>query len=91
MSQFAKQKKIYAPYRDGKGLLCSCCFDTLGDIIKYGHDDGGYWFIAPCKSCGAKMKWYRGKDGKPLVEAEEKEDAAFGLSMVDGELTLVLR
>lgn len=89
MKQSANNKKIYAPYVDGKRILCSRCFDSLADIVKYGHDDEGYWFIAPCRSCKAKMKWYRTKNGMPQVKTEQKEDATFGLSMVDGELTLV--
>lgn len=84
-----KAKKIYPAYRDGARILCSRCFGTLGNIAKYGHDDTGYWFVAPCHECGAKMKWYRLVDGQAETEAQTVEDGAFGLTMIDGELTMV--
>lgn len=85
-----RQKKIYPPYMDGKKLLCSRCFNPLGSIEKYGHDDKGYWFIAPCKICQAKMKWYRRPDGTAQAESPAKEDGTFGLTLVDGIPTLTL-
>lgn len=89
MKPSSKKKKVYPPHQDGTKLLCSRCFNTLGDIKKYGHDEKGYWFIAPCKNCGANMKWYRRPDGKTETERQQ-EDETFTLTMINGELTLTL-
>ncbi len=83
-----KRSPIYAPYQDGQRLLCSRCFNPLGSIEKYGHDSRGYWFIAPCRTCAAKMKWYRKEDGTTELPTTEQEDGAFRLTLIDGELTL---
>ena len=85
----SKDKKVYPAYQNGAQILCSRCFGRLDTITKYGHDDTGYWFIAPCKECGAKMKWYRLANGEAETEAAAKEDGTFGLAMIDGELTMV--
>ena len=89
MKRSNKDKKIHPAYQDGIHLLCSRCFGSLGEIIKYGHDNQGYWFIAPCKECGTKMKWYRTADGKTKTDAIPTEDGTFGLTLMDGELTMV--
>lgn len=84
-----RKKKIHPAYCVGNRILCSRCFGTLGAIIQYGHDEKGYWFVASCKECGAKMKWYRTAGGTPKTEEAPTEDGTFGLTMVDGELTMV--
>ena len=35
------------------------------------------------------MKWYRTADGKTKTDAIPTEDGTFGLTLMDGELTMV--
>lgn len=83
-------KSIYAPFIDGNTLLCSRCFSQIGEIEKYGCDEKGIWFIAPCSTCGAKMRWYRDNNGKPRAEekASSEENNAFSFHMENGEVTM---
>lgn len=82
-------KQIYTAFSGNHKLLCSRCFGSLGEISKYGCDDQGYWFIAPCKQCGAKIKWYRDNDGQPLVEAApESEENAFSFALEGDEIVM---
>lgn len=79
--------KIFAGLEKDGGICCSRCFHTLGEISRYGLDEKGYWFVAPCVRCGALMKWYRGKDGETMTE-EENEDNAMTISFRNGEAVL---
>ncbi len=79
--------KSYAGLQKGKEIRCSRCFDRPGEICRYGCDEQGFWFIAPCKSCGAWIKWYRSPEGETFVE---KEETSFIVDFVDGEAVLSL-
>jgi len=77
--------KAYAGLEKEGEIYCSRCFDRLGEICRYGVDERGFWFVAPCRRCGAWMKWYRDRDGKTSVE---EEDAGFVVAFENGEAVL---
>lgn len=82
-------KQIYPPFTDKDRILCSRCFGSLADIEKYGCDDTGYWFIAPCKQCGAKMKWYRDNNGETRTDNDaDDEENAFAFYMEGDEIIM---
>lgn len=83
-------KPIYAPFIENNTILCSRCFSQLGDIEKYGCDENGLWFIASCRSCGRKMRWYRNLDGttKTIDAEESSNENAFSFHMENGEIVM---
>ena len=84
-------KPIYAQYNEDRTILCSRCFSQLGEIEKYGCDEKGFWFIASCRSCGQKMRWYRQSDGTakaPESEPKAEEENAFSFHMENGEIVM---
>ncbi|HMM07402.1 MAG TPA: hypothetical protein PKD52_12190 [Clostridiales bacterium] len=82
-------KHIYPPFMDKDSILCSRCFGPLAAIEQYGSGDKGYWFIAPCKQCGAKIKWYRDNNGETRADGDaENEENAFGFYMEGDEIVM---
>ena len=82
-------KHIYPPFMDKDSLLCSRCFGSLAAIEQYGSCDMGYWFIAPCKQCGAKIKWYRDNNGETRADrGADNEENAFGFYMEGDEIVM---
>ena len=83
-------KKIHAPFiGNGNKVLCSRCFSPLKEIEKYGCDEEGFWFIAPCSRCGAKMRWYRQKDGTAYAEETASEtENSFSFDLENGEIVM---
>ena len=83
-------KPVYSPFIDKNTVLCSRCFAALGDIEKYGCDEKGIWFFAPCSQCGAKMRWYRQNDGTPTAEKETDAptENTFSFHLENGEITM---
>lgn len=82
--------KIYAPFIDNGVVLCSRCFSQLGDIEKYGCDENGTWFMASCRSCKNKMRWYRNTDGSASASAleEDGKENSFSFHMENGEIIM---
>lgn len=82
--------KIYAPFIDHGAVLCSRCFSRLGDIEKYGCDENGTWFMASCRSCKSKMRWYRNADGSASSNDTDPEDneSSFSFHMENGEIIM---
>ena len=82
-------KPIYAPLIDNGAVLCSRCFSRLGDIEKYGCDEKGTWFMASCRSCKSKMRWYRNADGTATgIDQAESEENSFSFHMENGEIVM---
>lgn len=84
-------KPIYAPFIENQTILCSRCFSQLGEIEKYGCDEKGFWFIASCRSCGQKMRWYRDTNGIAKAEKsteKNNEENAFSFHMENGEIVM---
>ena len=85
-------KPFYAPFIENQTILCSRCFSQLGEIEKYGCDEKGFWFIASCRGCGQKMRWYRDADGIAKAPENEKkaeeEENAFSFHMENGEIVM---
>ena len=83
-------KPIYAPFVDKGAVLCSRCFSQLGEIEKYGCDEKGTWFMASCRSCKSKMRWYRNADGTAEGTEKEKEtnENSFSFHMENGEIVM---
>ncbi|MBR5328622.1 MAG: hypothetical protein IKV45_00255 [Firmicutes bacterium] len=82
--------KIHAPFIDHGAVLCSRCFSQLGDIEKYGCDENGTWFMASCRSCKSKMRWYRNADGSASSNEKQTEDNenSFSFHMENGEIVM---
>ena len=52
---------------------------------------GAVGFIASCRSCGQKMRWYRRSDGTakaPESEKKAEEENAFSFHMENGEIVM---
>lgn len=82
-------KPIYAPFIDNGSVLCSRCFSRLGDIEKYGCDENGTWFMASCRSCKSKMRWYRNADGTATsTDKTESKENSFSFHMENGEIVM---
>lgn len=82
-------KHIYPPFMDKDTILCSRCFGPLGTIEQYGSNDTGFWFIAPCKQCGSKIKWYRDNDGKTRADSDaDNEENTFSFCMEGDEIVM---
>lgn len=87
-------KPIYTPFIEGQTILCSRCFSQLGEIEKYGCDEKGFWFIASCRSCKQKMRWYRQANGEgkaaeaPNEPKASEEENAFSFHLENGEIVM---